>query len=783
MSVAERIYKISVSPTLKIMAKAKAMKAEGIDVVDLSVGEPDFPSPQNVKEAGKKAIDENFTKYTSADGIPELKKAIIKRLKEDHGLEYEPSEIIVCNGAKGAIYHLILALINEGDEVIIPSPYWVTYPEVVNLAKGKPVFIEAKEENNFLITPDQLKKAITPRTKALILNNPCNPTGAAYSKADLENIADIILEEDIYVISDEIYEKLVYEDFKFYSFASLGEEVKRKTILINGVSKAYSMTGWRIGYAAGPAEIIEGMSRIQSHSSSNPCSISQKASLEALTGPQHEVSRMVAEFQRRRNYLLARLQTIPGISCVKPKGAFYVFPNVSSYYDKEHNGMRIRNSFGLAYYLLKYANVAVVPGGSFGADNYIRISYATSMENLEKGIDRIINALSQLKTAPKIKRLALNNTKTRIKKTVPTEVISVERRNGLIAEVDEYLRYDNYYEWNANLNGVIVQLRTNVSHLYDFWIENWYPAQLEADLEPHGIIYAVDGIPGREPRAYYNPDTNTGFLINSDGYRSLRSLALSLISDVGEKLFQTYSVRAMSADVDGKGVLFIGPPGTKKTEHFYKFLQLDNVRLHSSEIIFIRFGGDGAIADTVERKFFIPTVTVESHPKFPSLFDRSKCENVITRKEECEDAECLRKDDCRLDKGAPYCYKASKNAYVLLDPYWIGGAKKHVKRTYVKFILLLRYDLTSPIIEEIDIEDALRILETGQTPGLARSLSTLKTQPFFNPYLLFKNSDRIEMQKEFYRHLLSCSKFYLFNTGGGSFEEVQEQLKKIILGE
>ena len=783
MSVAERIYKISISPTLKIMAKAKAMKVEGIDVVDLSVGEPDFPSPQNVKDAGKRAIDENFTKYTSADGIPELKKAIIKRLKEDHGLEYEPSEIIVCNGTKGALYHLILALINEGDEVIIPSPYWVTYPEIVKLAKGKPVFIEAKEENEFLITPEQLKKAITPRTKAIILNNPCNPTGAAYSKADLENIADIILEEDIYVISDEIYEKLVYEDFKFCSFASLGEEVKRKTILINGVSKAYSMTGWRIGYAAGPAEIIEGMSRIQSHSSSNPSSISQKASLEALTGPQHEVSRMVAEFQRRRNYLLARLQTVPGISCVKPKGAFYVFPNVSFYYDKEHNGMRIRNSFGLAYYLLKYANVAIVPGGSFGADDYIRISYATSMENLEKGIDRIINALSQLKTAPKIKRLALNNTKTRIKKTVPTEVISVERRNGLIAEVDEYLKYDNYYEWNANLNGVIVQLRTNVSHLYDFWIENWYPAQLEADLEPHGIIYAVDGIPGRESHAYYNPDTNTGFLINSDGYRSLRSLALSLISDVGEKLFQAYSVRAMSADINGQGVLFIGPPGTKKTEHFYKLLHLDNIRLHSSEIVFIRFGGDGAIADSIERKFFIPTVTVESYPKFAPLFDRSKCENVVTRKEECEDTECLRKDDCRLDKGAPYCYKASKNAYVLLDPYWVGGAKKHIKRTYVKFILLLRYDLTSPIIEEIDIEDALRILETGQTPGLARSLSTLKTQPFFNPYLLFKNSDRIEIQKEFYRHLLSSSKFYLFNTGGGSFEEVQEQLKKIILSE
>jgi aspartate/methionine/tyrosine aminotransferase len=783
MSVAERIYKISVSPTLKIMSKAKAMRSEGIDVIDLSVGEPDFPSPQNVKEAAKKAIDDNFTKYTVSEGIPELKKAIIKRLKEDHNLEYEPSEIIVCNGAKGALYHLILTLINEGDEVIIPSPYWVTYPEVVTLAKGKPVFIPAKEENNFLITPEQLKASISPSTKALILNNPCNPTGAAYSRMDLENIADIILEEDIYVISDEIYEKLVYEDFKFYSFASLGEEVKRKTILINGVSKAYSMTGWRIGYAAGPAEIIEGMNRIQSHSSSNPCSISQKASVEALHGPQYEVSKMVAEFQRRRNYLLARLQSVPNISCVKPRGAFYVFPNVSSYYEKEYNGMRIRNSYGLAYYLLKNAKVAVVPGDAFGADNYIRISYATSMENLEKGIDRIIDALSKLKTAPKVKHLELSNFKTRIKESVPTEVINIERKNALVAELNENLKYDNYYEWNANLNGVIVQLRTNVSHLYDFWVENWYPAQLEADLEPHGIIYAVDEITGREPRAFYNPDTNTGILVNCDGYKPLRSLAIGLISDIGEKLFQAYLVRGMSADINGKGLLFLGPPGTKKTEHFYKLLQLDKVRLHSSEIVFIRFGGEEVIADSIERKFFIPTITVESYPNFAPLFDRSKCENVVTRKEECKDIECIRLDDCRLDRGSYYCYKASKTAHTLLDPYWLGGVKKHVKRTAVNWILLLCYDLTSPIIEEIDIEDALRLLETGQMPGLARSLSTLKSQPFFNPYFLMKTSDKIECQKEFYRQLLLNTKFYLFNTGGGSFEEVQNRLRELIMSE
>ncbi|MFQ6082252.1 MAG: pyridoxal phosphate-dependent aminotransferase [Candidatus Aminicenantia bacterium] len=783
MSVAERIYKISLSPTLKIMSKAKAMKAEGIDMVDLSVGEPDFPTPENVKEAAKKAIDDNFTKYTVTEGILELKKAIIRRLKEDHQLNYLPEEIIVSTGAKSVLYHLVLALINEGEEVIIPAPYWVSYPEVVTLAKGKAVIIPAKEENGFLITLEQLKAAISPNTKALILNNPANPTGACYSRDDLENIADIILEEDIYLISDEIYEKLVYDDFRFCSFASLWEEVKKRTILINGVSKAYSMTGWRVGYAAGPAEIIEGMARIQSHSISHACSISQKASIEALNGPQYEVSKMVAEFQRRRNYVFSRLQTIPGISCLKPKGAFYLFPNISSFYEKEYNGMQIRNSYGMAYYLLKQAKVAIVPGDAFGADNYIRISYATSMENLEKGMDRIIEALSKLKPARKVKRIALNNTITRVKKSVPIESnISFEMRNALVAEVEENLSYDNYYEWNANINGVVVQLRTNVSHLYDFWIENWYPAQLEADLEPHGVIYAIEGIPGREPRTFYNSETKTGILINCDGYWPLRSLALGLVTDAAERLFNAHAVRGMSADIEGRGLLFLGPPGTKKTEHFYQFLQLDKVRLHSSEVLFIRYGSDTVIADSVERKFFIPTNTVESYPKFAPLFDRSKCENVVTRKEECKDAECLRQDNCRLDRGSPYCYKASKEAYAMLDPYWLGGLKKHIKRTDIHWVLILRYDPTSPILEELEIEDAVRLLESGQTPGLAHQLSTLKIQPFFNPHLLLKASDRVELQKEFFHQLFSGTKFYLFNTAGGTFDEVQTRLKEIVFG-
>ncbi|TRZ90735.1 pyridoxal phosphate-dependent aminotransferase, partial [bacterium] len=378
--ISEKVNQIGASPTLKISAKAKSMRAEGIDVIDLSVGEPDFPTPENVKAAGVKAIQENFTKYTENEGIPALRKAIIQRLLEDHGLTYDLKEIIVSTGAKSSLFHVVQALVNEGEEVIVPSPYWVSYPECVALAKGKAVIVPTREEDGFRLTPDQLKAAISPATKALILNNPSNPTGATYERRHLEALAEIIKGEDIYVIADEIYSKLVYDGFLFTSFASLGEDIKKKTIIVNGVSKAYSMTGWRIGCAAGPADVINGMSKIQSHTTSNACSIAQKASLEAFGGPQYEVQRMVSEFQRRRNYALMKLQAVPGISCFKPQGAFYLFPNVKSTFDKEADGVPIRNSYGLAYYLLKQARVAIVPGDAFGADDHVRLSYATSME-------------------------------------------------------------------------------------------------------------------------------------------------------------------------------------------------------------------------------------------------------------------------------------------------------------------------------------------------------------------------------------------------------------------
>jgi aspartate/methionine/tyrosine aminotransferase len=778
--ISEKVNQIGASPTMKISAKAKAMRAEGIDIVDLSVGEPDFPTPENIKAAGIRAIQQNFTKYTENEGTPALRKAVIARMKEDYGLSYEPNEVIVSSGAKNSLFNLVQALLNEGEEVIIPAPYWVTYPQAVALAGGKPVFIPTKEENGFLLLPEDLKAAINPSTKAVILNNPSNPTGAAYSKAQLEALADVIRGEDVYIIADEIYSQLVYDDFPFVSFPSLGEDIKKKTILINGVSKSYSMTGWRIGYALGPAEIINGMSKIQSHSTSNPCSISQQASLEALSGPQHEISRMISEFQRRRNYCLMRLNAIPNISCFKPQGAFYLFPNVSHYYDKECNGALVRNSYGMAYYLLKEARVAIVPGDSFGADSHIRISTATSMANLEKGMDRIIEAMARLKTPKRVKRVALQNAVTRVKKSVPVDSgVTVKMRDALVAEMESHLTPENYYEWNANISGVVVQLRTNVHHLYDFWVENWYPAQLEADLEPHGIILALDGIPGREPRAFYNSETKTGVIVNADNYGPLRSLALGLVMDAGERLFGVHGIRGMSADAGGKGLILVGPPGTRKTELFFELLGDKRLRLHSNDIILVRVGGGRPLADCVERKLFLPTNTVESFPRLAPLFDSSKCENIITHKEDCQDAECLRLDDCRLDRGSPFCYRASKEAHAMLDPSWIGGKAGCVKRTELAWVFILRSDAISPAAVRLTKDEALRVLESGEASGAKKSLGPGKPQPYYNPHLLFTSEDRLELQRGFFGRLLESASCYLFNSGIAGAAEI----KKIVFGE
>jgi aspartate/methionine/tyrosine aminotransferase len=775
--ISEKVQRIGASPTLKISAKAKAMKAEGIDVIDLSVGEPDFPTPENIKDAGIKAIRDNFTKYTVSDGILPLRQAIAKRLKEDFGVEYAPKQIIVSAGAKSSLFHLVQALVDEGEEVIVPSPYWVTYPECVALAKGKAVIVPTREEDGFLLTPETLKASISPATKAIILNNPSNPTGGAYTKEKLLALAEVIKGEDVYVIADEIYASLVYDNFKFTSFAALGEDIKKKTVIINGVSKSYSMTGWRIGFAAGPAEVIDGMSKIQSHTTSNACSIAQKAALEAYDGPQYEVQKMVAEFQRRRNYCLMRLAAVPGMSCFKPQGAFYLFPNVRSFYDKEAGGAKIRNSYGMAYYLLKEARVAIVPGDAFGNDDYIRLSYATSMANLEKSMDRIVEALAKLKTAKKVKRVALANAVTRVKKAVPVEVVADARmRDALVAEMEAHLGYEGRYEWNARIGGAVVQLRTNVAHLNDFWVENFPPAPGEADVRPHGVVYAVDGIAGREPRGFYHEGTQTGVLVNTDLYASLRGLALGLAMDISMRSGGGASgaVRGMSADADGGGLILVGPPGTKKTELFFELLADRRFKLHSNEIAFVEIAGGRASADAVERKLYMPTTAVELDARLASLFDRSKCENVVVHKEDCQDLECQRADDCRLDRGSPYCYKAAKEAYALLDPAWLGGPAAAVKRTTLRTLVLLRNDATSPAVVELSKDEALRTLEAGEAAGAKKALSAGKVQPFYNPHLLGAAPEKLEAQRAFFGRLLDAVRCVLFNSGLAGADKLKD---------
>jgi aspartate aminotransferase len=394
--LSNRAKSLKPSPTLAINAKAKSLQAQGIHVISFGAGEPDFDTPENIKQAAKKALDDGFTKYTPVGGIDDLKDAIIKKFQRDSGLSYKRTEIIVSCGGKHSFYNLAQAIFDQGEEVIIPAPYWVSYPPMVALANATPVIVETTEKNEFKITPEELKKAITPKTKALIINSPSNPTGSAYTKRELEKIAEIAISKNFFVISDEIYEKIVYDGFQFTSIASLSEEIKKRTIIVHGVAKTYAMTGWRIGYTAGSEEIISAMNNIQSQSTSNPTSIAQKACVEALLGPQNEVEKMVSAFGQRRNYIVDRLKKIPGVSCYKPVGAFYVFPNFSSYYGKSHQGKKIENSTQLADFFLDVARVAVVPGVEFGADPFERLSYATSMEDIKEGLIRIEEALKKL---------------------------------------------------------------------------------------------------------------------------------------------------------------------------------------------------------------------------------------------------------------------------------------------------------------------------------------------------------------------------------------------------
>lgn len=396
--IAERTKKIVESPTAKIAAKAIQMKREKIDIVDLSVGEPDFPTPQNIKEAAKKAIDTDLTKYTLNMGMIELRQAIIKKFENENSIDYGLENIIVSTGAKQSLFNAVLTIVGKNDEVIIPAPYWVSYPEMVTVAEGKPVIVATSEENGFKLSARQLHDAISTNTRALILCNPSNPTGTIYVPEELEALAEVIKANNLFVIADEIYEKLVYDKTRFISFASISPAIREKTVVINGFSKSYSMTGWRIGYAAGGKEVIEGMSKLQSHSTSNASTISQYASLEALSGSQEKILEMCTEFEKRRNFVFNSLNTMTGVFCQKPGGAFYAYPNISAYFNTMYNDTPIRNSDDFAYYLLNEAKVVIIPGRVFGTDEHVRISYATSMERLEEGMKRIKAALENLKT-------------------------------------------------------------------------------------------------------------------------------------------------------------------------------------------------------------------------------------------------------------------------------------------------------------------------------------------------------------------------------------------------
>lgn len=380
---------VQASTTMAIDAMAKQMKADGIDVVGFGAGEPDFNTPDNIKEAGIKAIEDNFTRYTPASGTVALKQAICDRMKLDLDLDYVPGQVVVSNGAKHCVYLALQALVDPGEEVILPAPYWVSYLELIKMVGGKPVVVTAGEEQDFKITAEQLEAAITPNTKAFILNNPSNPTGMVYSKEELEALANVCLKHDIYIIADEIYYTLLYDGVPFTSVASLGDDVKDITVLINGVSKAYAMTGWRIGYALANLRIAKVMSSYVSHSTGSPCSVSQAAAVTALTGEQYSVEKMRQAFEERRNYLVERMNAIEGVSCIKPQGAFYVMMNMSKIKGKVINGFKIKTSDDFCSAFLKYALVATVPCSGFGAPDFVRWSYATSMENIKKGMDRL----------------------------------------------------------------------------------------------------------------------------------------------------------------------------------------------------------------------------------------------------------------------------------------------------------------------------------------------------------------------------------------------------------
>jgi aspartate aminotransferase len=398
MKIASRLVDIKPSITLAVTARAARLRAEGVDVIGFGAGEPDFDTPTHIKDAAKRALDAGQTKYTETAGTPALRKAICKEMERAHGLHFTPDQVIVSTGAKHSLYNLFQALLDEGDEVVIPAPYWVSYPDMVKLAGGRPVIVDTRADDNFCVTPDALRRALSHRTRAFILNSPSNPTGGAYDLDQLRAIHDVILDHpDVLVVADDIYRQLIYGDFKFHEIATLSREMAERTMIVDGVSKTYSMTGWRLGYACGPRPLVAAMSTLQGQSTSNATSITQAAVVAALEGPQECVEMMRREFDVRRQKIVAMLRAIPNVRCFDPQGAFYAFPDVSHYVGRgPKGGGTLEDDVALCDYLLDVGRVAVVPGSGFGAPGFVRLSYATSMDNIVRGLERIGEALARL---------------------------------------------------------------------------------------------------------------------------------------------------------------------------------------------------------------------------------------------------------------------------------------------------------------------------------------------------------------------------------------------------
>ena len=396
LQISNRCKGISPSPTLAIDSKAKAMKKSGIDVIGFGAGEPDFDTPRYIRDAAKKALDDGMTRYTPSSGTLELRKAICDKLLRDNSLNYTPDQIVVSNGAKHSLFNICQAILDPGDEVLIPGPFWVSYPELVQIAGGVPIMVPGHEEKDFLVTADDMKAYLTEHTKAIIINSPNNPNGCVWTREILSDIAKFAVENQLYVISDEIYEKLIYDGQEHVSIASLGDDIKEQTLVVNGFSKAYAMTGWRLGYCAGPTHVMKSISALQSHATSNPNSIAQYAGLVALSGGEDIIAAMVHEFDMRRKHVVERINSIPGLSCRMPKGAFYVMMNISQMIGASLGDKVIRSSTDFAELLLENAKVAVVPGLGFGSDSHVRLSYATSLSNIDSGLDRIEQFVADL---------------------------------------------------------------------------------------------------------------------------------------------------------------------------------------------------------------------------------------------------------------------------------------------------------------------------------------------------------------------------------------------------